>query len=68
MPVYEYACPHHGTFEVSQRISEAHLTRCGRCEQPVRRLISRSSFALKGTGWYATDYAGKSPVAGKTNG
>jgi predicted nucleic acid-binding Zn ribbon protein len=27
----------------------------------VQKLMSLSSFSLKGTGWYATDYKGKKP-------
>jgi len=64
MPIYEYECPVHGRFEVSQRITEAALSFCTspECSQPVRKLISHSSFALKGSGWYATDY-GRSTTA-----
>jgi putative FmdB family regulatory protein len=62
MPVYEYECPVHGRMEVQQRITEDALKSCivDHCGQPVRKLISATSFALKGSGWYATDYAGKS--------
>lgn len=65
MPIYEYECPSHGRFEVSQRITEAALSTCKtpECGQPVRKLISQSSFALKGSGWYVSDY-GKGGSAG----
>lgn len=65
MPVYEYECPKHGRYEVSQRITEAALTKCTieACGEPIRKLISSTSFALKGGGWYATDY-GRSGSAG----
>lgn len=58
MPIYEYECPSHGRFEVSQRITENALSTCTTpdCGQPIRKLISHTSFALKGSGWYATDY------------
>jgi putative FmdB family regulatory protein len=61
MPIYEYECPKHGRYEVSQRITENALTNCTieSCGQPIRKLISSTSFALKGGGWYVTDY-GKS--------
>ncbi len=59
MPIYEYECGKCGVFETSQRISEPALTKCPTCRRKVRRLISNTSFQLKGTGWYATDYAGK---------
>jgi putative FmdB family regulatory protein len=57
MPIYEYRCQHCGVFEVSQRITEGPLTTCPTCEGEVHRLISLTSFVLKGSGWYATDYA-----------
>jgi putative FmdB family regulatory protein len=60
MPIYEYACEKCGTFEVSQRITESPLRRCPTCKGKVRKLISSTSFQLKGSGWYVTDYAGKS--------
>jgi putative FmdB family regulatory protein len=59
MPIYEYACDRCGTFEVSQRITEKPLRRCPTCKGKVRKLISSTSFQLKGSGWYVTDYAGK---------
>ena len=40
-----------------QRITDPPLSRCPTCRRKVRRLISSTSFQLKGTGWYATDYA-----------
>jgi len=62
MPLYEYACEScNRTFEVMQRISESPLTQCPECGASVRKLISRTSFQLKGTGWYATDYKRQTP-------
>src|SRR5262245_33789997 len=57
MPVYEYRCEHCGDFEEMQRITDPPLTRCPKCKRKVRRLISNTSFQLKGSGWYVTDYA-----------
>ena len=59
MPTYEYQCGKCGVFEVSQRMADAALTKCPTCRRKVQRLISASSFAFKGTGWYVTDYARK---------
>ena len=61
MPIYEYACKKcDGEFEVSQRITDEPLKRhlCPHCGKKtvVTKLISRSSFHLKGSGWYMTDY------------
>jgi putative FmdB family regulatory protein len=59
MPIYEYACEKCGTFEASQRITDKPLKRCPSCKGKVKKLISSTSFQLKGSGWYVTDYAGK---------
>jgi putative FmdB family regulatory protein len=64
MPIYEYQCQKCGTIEVTQRITEKALIKCPTCKSKVKRLISNTSFQLKGTGWYVTDYARK----GQTNG
>lgn len=58
MPVYEYECLSCGkTHEVHQRFSDNPLIECPDCKGLVRKLISRTSFVLKGSGWYKTDYA-----------
>lgn len=57
MPIYEYKCDKCGVFEVTQRITEPTLKRCPTCKSKVERMISATSFILKGSGWYATDYA-----------
>ena len=41
-------------------MSDKPLKKCPDCSGKVQKLISRSSFHLKGSGWYATDYAAKS--------
>ncbi len=56
MPIYEYKCSECGVFEVTQRITEDPLKECPTCQGEVRKLISNTSFQLKGTGWYVTDY------------
>jgi putative FmdB family regulatory protein len=65
MPIYEYACEHCGVFEEMQRITDAPLSKCPKCKRKVRRLISQTSFQLKGSGWYVTDYARKGNGGGK---
>jgi len=58
MPIYEYKCDKCGTvFEKRQRFSDEPLTTHAECGGSVRRLLSAPAFQLKGTGWYATDYA-----------
>jgi len=60
MPIYEYECPVCGVIEVMQGINEKPLAKCPSCHRrKVKKLISESCFQLKGSGWYATDYAGK---------
>lgn len=59
MPIYEYSCQKCGVVEVTQRITEKPLAKCPRCKSKVKKLISNTSFQLKGTGWYVTDYARK---------
>ncbi len=65
MPVYEYACEKcKHEFEVEQRISDDPVKTCPKCRaRKVKRLISRTSFVLKGSGWYSDLYA--SPGAKK---
>lgn len=66
MPIYEYQCQKCGTFETTQRITEQPLSKCPTCKGKVKKLISNTSFQLKGTGWYVTDYARKGKDAPKT--
>jgi putative FmdB family regulatory protein len=58
MPTYEYACKGCGhEFEREQRISEAPIKKCPSCgAMKARRQISRTSFVLKGGGWYSDLY------------
>jgi putative FmdB family regulatory protein len=56
MPIYEYRCKKCGNeFEKVQRITEPSLERCPLCRGVVERLISSSTFILKGGGWYVSD-------------
>ncbi len=66
MPIYEYRCAKCGQFEVMQRITEPTLKRCPACQAKVTKLISNTSFQLKGSGWYITDYGRKDEGGGKT--
>jgi putative FmdB family regulatory protein len=67
MPIYEYKCKKCGKqFEAFQGITEPDLKTCKFCKGKVHKMMSLSSFSLKGSGWYATDYAGKKTPAAKT--
>ncbi len=59
MPIYEYACEKcESEFEVEQRITDDPIKSCTRCKsKKVKRLISRTSFVLKGGGWYSDLYS-----------
>ena len=58
MPVYEYEClACHEITEIWQGLAEAQLTTCPSCQGSVKKIISMSSFALKGSGWYADGYS-----------
>ncbi len=60
MPIYEYRCKGCGKeFEVIQKFSDAPVKKCAACGGEVDKIISQSSFVLKGSGWHATDYAKK---------
>ena len=61
MPVYEYECPAcKKVFEVQQRISDDPIKTCKDCGGEVKKLVSMSSFHLKGGGWYSDGYSSKS--------
>ncbi len=66
MPVDEYECPAcEKIFEVQQRMSDDPLSQCPDCEGPVTKIMSRSSFQLKGGGWYADGYSSAKPATKK---
>ncbi|MFZ7128157.1 MAG: FmdB family zinc ribbon protein [Desulfobacterales bacterium] len=68
MPIYEYECEKCGNVkEVLQNFSDKPLTKCPHCSGKMHKLISQSSFHLKGSGWYVTDYAKKSSAAPSTS-
>jgi putative FmdB family regulatory protein len=65
MPVYEYECQEcNKVFEVQQKIADKPLSNCPECQAPVKKLMSMTSFQLKGGGWYADGYS--SPANGTT--
>ncbi|MEJ2109559.1 MAG: zinc ribbon domain-containing protein [Acidobacteriota bacterium] len=67
MPIYEYQCSKCSEiFEAFQKVSDAPLTECKFCRGKVEKLISQSSFQLKGSGWYLTDYAKKNSASSAT--
>jgi len=69
MPIYEYACGKcEHEFEVEQRMSDPPVKTCPECRsRKVKRLISRTSFVLKGSGWYSDLYS-SAPKKGEGKG
>jgi putative FmdB family regulatory protein len=66
MPIYEYSCQKCGVrLEVMQKITDKPLKRCKSCGGKLEKEWSTTSFQLKGTGWYVTDYAAKKSGAGE---
>jgi putative FmdB family regulatory protein len=58
MALYEYQCENCGeVFELIQKFVDEPLTVHEKCGGKVHRLISRSAFQFKGSGWYVNDYA-----------
>ncbi len=62
MPIYEYQCQAcQKIHEALQKFSDPLLTECPECHGSLKKIMSLSGFALKGNGWYASDYK-KPPV------
>lgn len=67
MPIYEYECTSCGNIEEAlQKFSDKPLKKCRHCSGKLHKLVSQSTFHLKGTGWYVTDYANKSKSTSNT--
>src|ERR1051325_4674521 len=69
MPIYEYVCGKCGNhMEVLQKVGDPPPQKCGKGHKgKMEKVISRTSFQLKGGGWYVTDYA-KGKAETKTEG
>jgi putative FmdB family regulatory protein len=59
MPIYEYECPKCGRFDALQKMSAPALKTHDACGSRVRKVMSASAFAFKGSGFYVTDYKGR---------
>src|SRR5712691_1906614 len=69
MPIYEYRCLDCGhQFELMQKFSDPPAETCTSCSGTVQKLILRSAFHLKGSGWYVTDYGRHGSADGKATG
>jgi putative FmdB family regulatory protein len=57
MPIYEYKCTKcNEHFEVAQKMTDEPLKIHESCGGELKKLITNTSFVLKGSGWYVTDY------------
>jgi putative FmdB family regulatory protein len=69
MPIYEYqcsACCHQ--LEALQKINDAPLARCPECNEPaLQKIVSATSFQLKGGGWYQSDFKGGAKKPAETD-
>ena len=56
MPIYEYVCKACGNeLEEMQRITDSPLRKCPSCGAlKLQRIVSRTSFQLKGDGWFTS--------------
>lgn len=65
MPIYEYRCQEcQQIFEQWQRDFNDQDKSCPVCGGKSQRQISNTSFVLKGSGWYVTDYCNKTGKSG----
>ena len=61
MPLYEYKCEKCGNqFEKIEKHSAPTTQKCPKCGAKAQRMISAAGIQFKGSGWYVTDYKGKS--------
>lgn len=70
MPIYEYVCAKcDDTIEVMQKVNDPAPTPCPSCGagETLSKIVSRSSFQLKGGGWYADLYS-STPKSEKSSG
>lgn len=57
MPTYEYECETGHEFTLQQSIKEEPADKCPICMRRCKRLISRTSFHLRGPGWAKDGYS-----------
>ncbi|MHC1791086.1 FmdB family zinc ribbon protein [Solidesulfovibrio sp.] len=69
MPLYEFQCPAcDRVFEELRRSGDESEAPCPGCGTAAPRIVSLSAFALKGSGFYATDYVQRRPGKFKRDG
>jgi putative FmdB family regulatory protein len=67
VPLYEYQCKKcKHKFEKIQKFSDPPVRKCPECGGPVEKVMHAPNVQFKGTGWYVTDYGGKSDKSDKS--
>src|SRR5215217_212705 len=67
MPIYEYECKKcKAHVEAFQKVNDKPLTKCRKCGGKLERQISAPAIQFKGSGWYVTDYGGKTTKSDKS--
>jgi len=56
MPIYEYRCKECKVKKEELQGFDDPPPKCEKCEKEMVRLISQTSFQLKGGGWYKDGY------------
>jgi putative FmdB family regulatory protein len=69
LPLYEYKCDKCGhRFEKIEKHSASEMKKCPKCGAHAPRQLSAPGIQFKGSGWYVTDYGGKSSSASSGEG
>jgi putative FmdB family regulatory protein len=64
VPLYEYKCVKCGRkTEKIENVDGPHLKKCPHCGGKVEPVFSAPAIQFKGSGWYVTDYAGRTPAS-----
>lgn len=66
MPVYEFECPNGRITEKLVSVNTKSIV-CPHCHKKAKKIMSRCSFELKGSGWYADGYSSKPSKSGEKN-
>jgi len=62
VPIYEYRCRNGHQFEVFQAMADDPVSKCQECGAAVERVFRPVAIHFKGSGFYTTDYARKTPA------